>query len=191
MKATIRAVMLGVCASRLASASTTIQFRSGTIQQLAPLPCSLSEGDKEKPTQAERKPQQRKDNVPTVTPHTVEDRLAMLTLALRRYQYFVQLAGDQMAKYPIDLELYRLGTGLAAQVPKLRAEIEEIQGMDVSALKPRELAKLRDRLLRLKLILAVCDPVRRERFQQKLPSDRTLTFEELASYLDAPAVRLV
>jgi hypothetical protein len=115
----------------------------------------------------------------------------MLTLALRRYQYFVQLVGDQMAKDPIDLELHRLGTGLAAQVPKLRAEIEEIQGMDVSALKPRELAKLRDRLLRLKLILAVCDPVQRERFQPKLPSDRTLTFEELASYLDAPAVRLI
>ena len=37
----------------------------------------------------------------------------------------------------------------------------------------------------------VCDPVQRERFQPKLPSDRTLTFEELASYLDAPAVRLI
>jgi hypothetical protein len=96
-----------------------------------------------------------------------------------------------MANDPIDLELFRLGTDLAARTPKLRAEIEEIQNMDVSVLKPRELGKLRDRLLRLKLILAVCDPVQRERFQQKLPSDRKLTFEELASYLDAPAVRLV
>jgi hypothetical protein len=96
-----------------------------------------------------------------------------------------------MADDPIDLDLYRLGTSLAAQIPALNAEIEEIQSRDVSALKPRELAKLRDRLLRLKLILAACDPVQRERLQQKLPSDRKLTFEELVSYLDQPAVRLI
>ena len=96
-----------------------------------------------------------------------------------------------MADDPIDLELYRLGTGLAAQVPVVRAEIAEIQAMDVSALKPRELGKLRDRLLRLKLILAACDPVQRERLSEKLPKDRKLTFEELVGYLDAPAVRLV
>jgi hypothetical protein len=99
--------------------------------------------------------------------------------------------GDEMANDPIDFEHYRLETGLAAQVPKLQAEIEEIQGMDVSALKLRELGELRDRLLRLKLILAVCDPAQRERFEQKLPADRKLTFEELASCLDPPAVRLV
>ena len=84
-----------------------------------------------------------------------------------------------------------MGTDLAAQVPALRAEIEEIQARDVSALKPRELGKLRDRLLRLKLILAACDPVQRERFSEKLPKDRKLTFEELVSYLDAPSVRLM
>jgi hypothetical protein len=96
-----------------------------------------------------------------------------------------------MANNPIDLELYRLGTDLAARIPVLRAEIEEIQARDVSALKPRELGKLRDRLLRLKLILAACDPVQRERLNKKLPSDGSLTFEELVSYLDMPAVRLV
>jgi len=49
----------------------------------------------------------------------------------------------KMADDPIDLDLYRLGTSLAAQIPALRAEIEEIQSRDVSALKPRELGKLR------------------------------------------------
>jgi hypothetical protein len=96
-----------------------------------------------------------------------------------------------MADDPIDLELYRLETGLAAQIPKLRAEIEEIQGMDVAALKPRELGKLRDRLVRAKVILMACDPVQRERLSQKLPRDGKVTFEEFVSYLDTPAIRLV
>ena len=96
-----------------------------------------------------------------------------------------------MANDPIDLELYRLETGLAAQTPKLRAEIEEIQGLDVSALKPRELGKLRDRLVRAKVILMACHPVQRERLSKKLPKEGKVSFEEFVSYLDAPAVRLV
>jgi hypothetical protein len=71
--------------------------------------------------------------------------------------------GDQMADDPIDFEVYRLGKGLSEQIPVLRAEIEEIQAVDVSALKPHELGKLRDRLLRLKLILAVCEPIQSKR----------------------------
>jgi hypothetical protein len=96
-----------------------------------------------------------------------------------------------MADNPIDLGFYRFETGLAAQVPALRAEIEEIQAVDVSALKARELGKLRDRLLRAKVILAVCDPAQRERLSEKMLNGRRPTFEELVSYLDAPAVRLV
>ena len=96
-----------------------------------------------------------------------------------------------MANDPIDLEHYRLETGLAAQIPKLQAEIEEIQSMDVSALKPRELGKLRDRLLRAKVTLMVCDPVQREQLSKRLPKEGKVTFEEFVSYLDKPAVRLI
>jgi hypothetical protein len=95
-----------------------------------------------------------------------------------------------MADDPIDFELYRLETGLAAQIPKLQAEIKAIQATDISALKPRELGKLRDRLLRAKVTLMVCDPLQRERLH-KIANDQRLTFEELVSHLDAPAVRFI
>jgi len=96
-----------------------------------------------------------------------------------------------MADEPIDFERYRFDAGLAALIPALRAEIEEIQARDVSALKPGELGKLRDRLLHRKVLLMACDPVQRERLQEKMPNDRKPTFEEFVSYLDPPAARLV
>jgi len=96
-----------------------------------------------------------------------------------------------MADEPIDFERYRFDAGLAALIPALRAEIEEIQARDVSALKPGELGKLRDRLLHRKVLLMACDPVQRERLQEKMPNDRQPTFQEFVSYLDPPAARLV
>ena len=96
-----------------------------------------------------------------------------------------------MADDPIDFQFYSLETGFAAQVPRLRAEIEKIQSTDVSTLKPRELGELRDRLLRAKVLLMACDPVQRERLQRKIPTDRKLSFDDFVSYLDLPAVRLI
>ena len=72
-----------------------------------------------------------------------------------------------MANDPIDFQHYRFETGLAAQIPKLQAEIKSIQAIDISDLEPRELRELRDRLLRAKVMLMACDPVQRERLQRR------------------------
>jgi hypothetical protein len=96
---------------------------------------------------------------------------------------------------PINFEFYRFtkvaSADLAAYLEPLRQDLARLQSVDVSKLNGRELRKLRDRILRSKWMLLVCDPKMREQIIEKM-GDRlpSATFEEiLANAPEPPTVK--
>ena len=91
---------------------------------------------------------------------------------------------------PIDFEFHKFrketSTILDAQVQPLRRDLERAQSKDVSKLNGRELRKLRDQILKIKMLLLVCDPVTREQMSKKMDESEDssrMTFDELAATL--------
>jgi hypothetical protein len=88
---------------------------------------------------------------------------------------------------PIDLAFYRFEKLSAGYAETLRHELVLIQAMDISKLNGRELRKLRDRLLRIKWLLVVCDPKTREQVANRLgDTEPPTTLEELAAFVPEP-----
>jgi hypothetical protein len=93
----------------------------------------------------------------------------------------------------VDLGFHRFEKLSAGYAETLRHELVLIQAIDISNLNGRELRKLRDRLLRIKWLLVVCDPKTRERIANRM-DDVTppTTLEELARYVpEPPTVRFI
>jgi hypothetical protein len=95
---------------------------------------------------------------------------------------------------PIDFGLYRLIKGTAAMVEPLRKELEDLQSIDISKRNGRELRRLRDRILHIKVTLLVCDAKTRDRIAEALGGlpPGAVTFEDvLAAAPERPTVKFV
>jgi hypothetical protein len=81
----------------------------------------------------------------------------------------------------VDLGFHRFEKLSAGYAETLRHELVLIQAIDISKLNGRELRKLRDRLLRIKWLLVVCDPKTREQIANRMGDvTPSTTLEELA-----------
>jgi hypothetical protein len=99
----------------------------------------------------------------------------------------------------IDFEFHRLAKDTSAEIDAyaepFRQELERLRSVDVLKLSGRELRKLRDKIVRTKVMLAVCDPeTRRQIMEKRIGENRDpvkATFDELVAHLPNLTVRFV